>query len=270
MPMKFDSRQAYIDSFAKKIRTVSGRNDAEKEIAADVARIEELKRHVREVIAKRNAEAAVVQATIDAITSDRSSYLLDTVVRILKPKAAAEIRKRKAEMTRFKARRARLFGKELSLDRCLPHLDELILAAQTVLARISDGHVSHTWLLDRKKEERAAKKAAHERFLAPYRKRIELGEAALGKTRVLASSRKKSLSRKHPCPYCGGPLGEKPVADHIYPVARGGKSTHDNMVYVCNPCNRKKRDFPLTEFIHRYGLDISAVHQRLNKQKKRY
>lgn len=268
--MKFESRQAYIDSFTKKIRTVSGRDDAEQEVAADVARIKKLQGQVREAVAKRDAELAAVQATIDAIISDRSSYLLDVVVRILKPQAALKIRKHEGEMTRLKARRARLFDREMPLDICLAHLGELMTATGVVEDRISDGRASHSWMLDRKKQERAAEKNAHERSLAPYRKRIELGEAALGKTRAVAAKRKKALSRKHPCPYCGGPLGKAPVNDHIYPVARGGLSTNDNMVFACTPCNQKKRDFTLAEFIHRYGLDMAEVHKRLMKQNKRF
>lgn len=268
--MKFDSQEAYTSSFSNRIRTVSGREEAEKEIEADIVRLEKLQRQIRNVVSRRDAEIATVQATIDAIITDRSSYLIDIIVRILKPKAGAEVRKREAEIARLKARRARLFGKEVPLDRCMAHLNELMLAARMTLSRIENNRRFHADMLERKKEERAAEKRAREQSLAPYRKRIELGEAALGKTRILASSRKKMLSRKHPCPYCGGPLGETPVADHIYPVARGGHSTHDNMVFVCNPCNRKKRDFTLTEFIHRYGLDISAVHERLIKQNKRF
>lgn len=44
------------------------------------------------------------------------------------------------------------------------------------------------------------------------------------------------------CYYCGGNF--KPgnlTMDHIVPLARGGRSTKDNLVVCCKACNTKKK-----------------------------
>lgn len=41
------------------------------------------------------------------------------------------------------------------------------------------------------------------------------------------------------CQYCGGPADQ---ADHKIPVSKGGKSTMENEVAACAPCNNRKKD----------------------------
>ncbi len=68
------------------------------------------------------------------------------------------------------------------------------------------------------KKKRAADRHGREKQLAPYTKRIELGIAAMGKTRAVASVRKRKLEKSAECPYCGKPFGpDAGVADHIHP-----------------------------------------------------
>ncbi len=71
------------------------------------------------------------------------------------------------------------------------------------------------------------------------------------------------------CPYCGGAL-VRPNADHIYPVVRGGLSTHENMVFVCGVCNSRKSDLTLREFIEKQGLSRDSVESNLEKLGKRF
>jgi 5-methylcytosine-specific restriction endonuclease McrA len=40
------------------------------------------------------------------------------------------------------------------------------------------------------------------------------------------------------CFYCGSP--DNLTIDHVVPRSRGGKSTWDNLVTACHPCNNKK------------------------------
>jgi len=49
------------------------------------------------------------------------------------------------------------------------------------------------------------------------------------------------------CHYCGGKVGFKNLTmDHIIPLARGGRSTRDNLVPCCKECNnRKKNSLPV-------------------------
>ncbi|MCP3686196.1 MAG: HNH endonuclease [bacterium] len=88
------------------------------------------------------------------------------------------------------------------------------------------------------------------------------------KTRQHAQKVKKIFSqlRKFPlCPYCQNDLGNTPHADHIYPVAKGGLSTIENMVYICAGCNRMKSDLTLREFILKYNLERDEVEKILEK-----
>ena len=41
------------------------------------------------------------------------------------------------------------------------------------------------------------------------------------------------------CTYCGGQATE---ADHVWPKARGGEDSLDNLVSACKPCNVRKKD----------------------------
>ena len=44
------------------------------------------------------------------------------------------------------------------------------------------------------------------------------------------------------CYYCGQSLMHKELTmDHIVPLARGGRSTKDNLVPCCKNCNTKKK-----------------------------
>jgi len=81
--------------------------------------------------------------------------------------------------------------------------------------------------------------------------------------RALAASIKRQLARSCLCPYCGGPLGDVPHADHIYPIAKGGRSVTRNMVWVCSDCNQMKKDLTLSAFIRQFGLPRSEIEQRL-------
>lgn len=53
-------------------------------------------------------------------------------------------------------------------------------------------------------------------------------------------SKKYIYSRdRYLCVYCGK-YGLRLTIDHVLPRSRGGKSTFDNMVAACMPCNTKK------------------------------
>lgn len=97
---------------------------------------------------------------------------------------------------------------------------------------------------------------------------VELRAAAaknVDEHRQMADSVKRKLGRQPWCPYCGGALGEDPHADHIYPIAKGGRSVPKNMVYACSPCNVAKRALTLTAFIRQFSLDRGAIEDRLTQ-----
>ena len=94
------------------------------------------------------------------------------------------------------------------------------------------------------------------------------------KTRELAEEVKKEIKsqlRKFKvCPYCEGDLGNVPHADHIYPVSKGGLSTKENMVYICQSCNSSKSDKTLNVFIKSKGFDREKVESNLDLLGKDY
>ena len=87
--------------------------------------------------------------------------------------------------------------------------------------------------------------------------------ASLGKTRQRGSVVRRRLPTNHPCPYCGGSLGEDYHTDHIYPVSKGGQSSLRNMVNVCRTCNARKGTMTLATFIRDYGLNQQEIERRL-------
>jgi 5-methylcytosine-specific restriction endonuclease McrA len=98
--------------------------------------------------------------------------------------------------------------------------------------------------------------------------------AADNRTRALAKQIKADiriqLSYLAECPYCGGHIGDSPEADHIYPVASGGLSTPENMVYVCRSCNSMKSSLTLSMFVRKMGFNREQVEARLDRLGKRY
>ncbi|MDA7937673.1 HNH endonuclease [Pirellulales bacterium] len=91
-----------------------------------------------------------------------------------------------------------------------------------------------------------------------------LATANTDDVRSAASTVKRKLGVDHDCPYCGLELGPDYHADHIYPVAKGGKSTFKNMVNVCRTCNSKKVALTLGVFCRKLGLNRDAIELRLD------
>ena len=61
------------------------------------------------------------------------------------------------------------------------------------------------------------------------------------KTRVPFSKKNVMVRDGFKCAYCGIE-GKRLTIDHIYPKAKGGKSTFENCITSCKPCNNKKGD----------------------------
>jgi len=87
--------------------------------------------------------------------------------------------------------------------------------------------------------------------------------------RLRRSELQKQLEKVPICPYCSGPLDELSAhRDHIYPVAKGGKSTLGNLVFVCVKCNAYKKTMTLRSFLVLLELDHAVVHTHLEVLKK--
>lgn len=58
------------------------------------------------------------------------------------------------------------------------------------------------------------------------------------------------------CQYCGAqPPDTVLECDHIEPVAKGGKTSADNLITACEACNRGKSDRPLGQVAKRPDAD---------------
>jgi 5-methylcytosine-specific restriction endonuclease McrA len=84
-----------------------------------------------------------------------------------------------------------------------------------------------------------------------------------GVSRGIASKMRRNIQHEGVCPYCAGPLGSNTHLDHIYPVAKGGKSIRANLVMVCGSCNAKKSQLTLGKFCNKFDFDYLEVQRRL-------
>lgn len=110
-------------------------------------------------------------------------------------------------------------------------------------------------------------------FLDKENKILSIKNKALDNTnkkRDIAAKIKRKLAQFSNCPYCFGPLGNNPHADHIYPVSRGGESVPRNMVFICSSCNVSKGDKTLAAFIKKNKLDREKVEKELDLLGKDY
>lgn len=118
------------------------------------------------------------------------------------------------------------------------------------------------------------KEIAEARRIEKEARIVAMAAAHAGKTRQLAQTIRRNIEHQRAllpiCPYCGLSLGHDLEADHIYPVARGGLSTVENMVFVCSVCNGRKRDMTLREFVKLLCFDQSTIDERLERLGKRF
>ena len=104
---------------------------------------------------------------------------------------------------------------------------------------------------------------------AKQRERTAKIEAYEGRIRDGSQIVRKRLlrsidSKKWKCPYCNKKKSSsKVVADHIYPVSKGGLSTLQNMVLICYKCNEDKSDLTLRNFCKKHKFNYDSVVERL-------
>lgn len=72
---------------------------------------------------------------------------------------------------------------------------------------------------------------------------IMLREYMKAKSAVRFSRANVYLRDNGQCQYCGTHIERKDATlDHVMPVSKGGKTTWDNCVTACGPCNAEKAD----------------------------
>lgn len=109
-----------------------------------------------------------------------------------------------------------------------------------------------------RERERSAK-------IAAFNNKARTGSQTV-KDDLLKSIKNKS---KWKCPYCDlNNSIDGAVADHIYPINKGGLSIPENMVLICEDCNKKKSNLVLRVFCKKSNFDFDIVCERLEKQGK--
>lgn len=146
--------------------------------------------------------------------------------------------------------------KQISLNNKKIVKDKLIVLEDEVLKN----NVLLEYLNNKKRKtkerERTAKIAAYE------------GNARTG-TMSVKQQLLNICSSKFKCPYCNNKTSrEDSDADHIYPVAKGGLTTFQNMVLICQKCNASKSSNTLRVFASRNNYDYLEICSRLERMGK--
>ncbi len=103
-----------------------------------------------------------------------------------------------------------------------------------------------------------------EKHAVAYAKAAALDGKSRSQVKILAGM----IQTGERCPYCNEPLGDQVCLDHIYPVAKGGLSIPENLIYCCPQCNLRKSDNGLYGFIEYAGFSFQDVINRLRSQGK--
>ena len=77
---------------------------------------------------------------------------------------------------------------------------------------------------------------------------------------------KEQLKISNHCPYCDIQFEKgKAECDHIMPVSKGGLDRIQNLVYICETCNRKKSTMTVYQFCKWANFDFNVVVSKLEK-----
>lgn len=160
------------------------------------------------------------------------------------------------------AERADLDARLTQIESQLPKLREAvqfltILEEEAAVAREEMDKIhSKIWLAEEKKQ-------ALEEYQREYGTRLAKAARSDDATRAHASKVKRIVPKTDYCPYCEGPLGNDCHLDHIYPVAKGGLSVIENLVWCCKVCNEAKCDRGLMQFASARGFSSESIIMRL-------
>jgi len=236
----------------------------------EIKDIENFEIHVRSRISKIDNKLISLDAIINEIKSDKRNYVGKFIG---------------------------LFGGKLSLasereiERLLSERDNLFRAERVPLQEKASDAKMRFWSSKRRMEDLKENLAIYNGLVAnaarvdktqeKERKKKKEIEEKIEKLSAAAQSSnanireaggyvRRRLAKDHPCPYCGDALGSNFHADHIHPVAKGGKSTTKNMVFVCVSCNLKKKDLTLNQFIDLFSLDRDRIFTQLRSLGKDY
>jgi len=237
----------------KRINSLSGLNKYYDEISDETKKLEVVKNTNQPIIKKKYE----IDREIESI-----QYQIDNIKRVPSNKAMFGLLLKdeyKDRVADLKKKKRSLSHESWSLSLKLSITKE---EYHSILDAIRDFDKVKGKILDEliKLEEEKEKKEKYKAIIAGYE----------GKSRKLAQSIKKQLNIFSRCPYCGNDIGNDPQADHIYPLSKGGRSTPENMVYICKSCNIKKGTLTLREFIKEHNMNRSLIEQNLERLGKSF
>jgi 5-methylcytosine-specific restriction endonuclease McrA len=99
-----------------------------------------------------------------------------------------------------------------------------------------------------------------------YSARKGSGALSPRRARIARAPRREKIDRgliiardNSTCYLCGRRVAKKSLQiDHVYPLARGGSHTYDNLRVACAACNGRKNTLTLEEFSALYGPPRNA------------
>jgi 5-methylcytosine-specific restriction endonuclease McrA len=159
------------------------------------------------------------------------------------------------------------YQKYTDLTKKLPSLKSAIYLIDQVRT-LSQKNSSRIKFIENKLLDATLKSDAIVRFEKKHGNAFAKAAATDKTTRHRGSSLKRIVTKTESCPYCQGPLGSAPHLDHIYPVAKGGLSIIENLVWCCSSCNGLKSDKGLVSFLTTRGLSVEVTLSRLAKMGK--
>jgi 5-methylcytosine-specific restriction endonuclease McrA len=276
------SCQAQLDSIRTGLREFPQTLDERKKKQAELELEHERSPYVKEareriallsqLIQNRQKEKAAIESQIKSwVEQSNNRGFFATIFAPSFPFAEAQKKIKELERPTLGGRELNRLRENLSRPWCLFHgctLDDEGFAKLKQMEQTAERDLA------RYKQEYAKVAAelrdSENKLRARYRvgdDTIAAAAAHFGKTRDLADKIKVALQAQlhitKDCPYCGLPLGDTMHADHIYPVSKGGLSTTENMVLICDKCNLQKGNKTLRQFISAYNFDRERIESAL-------
>ena len=171
-----------------------------------------------------------------------------------------EIKKIQEQIIGLQQKASELFTGGYEIHRIKEQLER----KELYLGRLVDA-IEARKIVEEAMRDRKEKRKKHQEYLTTELSRARaLAATQTEKIRRQAQRHKRKPDLAEECPYCGESLlGRARHLDHIYPIAKGGRSLETNMVTVCAECNTKKKDMTLGVFIQTFGMDYDAIRERL-------
>ncbi len=165
----------------------------------------------------------------------------------------------------------RLLGEVFTPPQRTPHIPKKKPPADYTVLRIAGANLRVFYKqfsieqIDAEIKKREAELQKDQEKIQEIRARAASKES---ETRAQAKKYKRELEQQLSlyscCPYCRGPLtAGNAHLDHIYPVSKGGLSTKQNVLFVCSPCNIRKKNLTLRVFVRENGYDFDSIAQSL-------